>query len=196
MGDYDAALAAFQRSLRLLGTNKNSNLVAVLTNLGNAYATQGNYAKALQSFTQSLALSKELRDLNQQAIALNSLARLYVNQGDEGLAEDCYRQALELRKDSKVDASFADLLANYGVWLAKKGRHEEALGYYQRALESIPLADKSRTARLRQNIGNLYRRQNQYEQAQKSYEASLAARCPYPGLRRHYFGVRAQTISP
>ena len=176
MGDYDAALAAFQRSLRLLGTNKNSNLVAVLTNLGNAYATQGNYAKALQSFTQSLALSKELRDLNQQAIALNSLARLYVNQGDEGLAEDCYRQALELRKDSKVDASFADLLANYGVWLAKKGRHEEALGYYQRALESIPLADKSRTARLRQNIGNLYRRQNQYEQAQQSYEASLALR--------------------
>ncbi len=176
LGDYEAAIASFQRSLRLLGTRQDTNSIIVLTNLANAYMTKGDYTKALSYLTQSIALSKTLQDTNGQAIALNSLARIYVAQGDEGLAEDCYRQALELRKTGRADGGLADLLSNYGIWLARQGRYEEAHSYYQQALAVIPVTDKARTARRLQNIGNLYRRQRQYDLALQSYEASLALR--------------------
>lgn len=176
LGDYDSAIATFERSLQLLGDSKNSSLNIVLTNLANAYTSQGNYAKALHYLNQSIELGKTLRNPIRQAISLNTLARLYVEQGDERLAEDCYRQALALRKDTKPDASLADLLGNYGIWLARKGRYEEAHSYYQRALDIIPAKDRTRNARIRQNIGNLYRRQQQYDLAQQAYETALALR--------------------
>lgn len=176
LGDYEPAVASFQRCLEMLGTARNVNRGKVLTNLANAHSSQGDYARAMQYLQQSIELSKHLRDPLRQSIALNSLARIYVEQGDERLAEDCYQQALALRKDLKPDAGLADLLANYGLWLARKGRYEEAQTHYQQSLSIIPASDKSRQARLRQNIGNLHRRQKQYDAAQQAYDAALSLR--------------------
>lgn len=176
LGDYEAALTAFQQSWRLLGTQRDVNLARVLTNLGSVYLSQGNYQQALHHLNQSIELSKSLSDPLRQSIALNSLARLYAEQGDDALAADAYEQALELRKIAKDQIGYADLLSNYGVFQARKGRYDEALKYYQQALESITETDKLRRARILQNIGDLYRRQKQFTAALKSYEESLALR--------------------
>lgn len=176
MGDYDAAIAAFQQSLKLAdsGDGDKLKLAVVLTNIANAYRSAGNYAKALQHVNQSLELSRALGDKGRQAIAQNTLAGIYLAQGENDLAEIHFRQSLALHEQSGEKSGLADTLSNVGAVLSKKGNYDEALKLYQRSLElRATQRDKAGQATVLANIGDVYRRRRLHDQAMEFYRQSL-----------------------
>ena len=66
----------------------------LLNQLGQAYESHINYAKAEQAYKESLDIYSTLNQLSEKAELLNNLAGLYLLQGRYAEAEPLYKQAL------------------------------------------------------------------------------------------------------
>ena len=107
-----------------------------------------------------------LRDDPSSAEALYGIGSVYLNQQKTTEARDSFERALKLR------ASYPDTLANswnnLGLLVAREGRTEEAIGYFQEALKLSP----DHLIAL-DNLGSAYRQQKRWDDARKTYERAL-----------------------
>jgi tetratricopeptide (TPR) repeat protein len=62
------------------------------------YADQGEVAKAIAFFEQSLELTEKIGDVQGKAATLNLLAVIYANQGEVAKAIAFYQESLELQE--------------------------------------------------------------------------------------------------
>jgi len=62
----------------------------VYCTLGNAYASLGDFNKAIEYHTQHLAIAKEVGDRAGEVIAYGSLGNAYQSQGDFSKAIECW----------------------------------------------------------------------------------------------------------
>ena len=68
------------------------------TNLAIIYANQGEVAKAIAFYEQSLELDEKIGDVQGKAATLHQLAIIYANQGEVAKAIALYEQSLELQE--------------------------------------------------------------------------------------------------
>lgn len=92
------------------------------TDLGQQYLRQGKLEMAMEKLQRALSYDPGYAD------AHTVIAVLYERIGDEAQAEKHYRRAAELQPRNGA------ALNNYGTFLCKLGRYEEAGKYFQRAL--------------------------------------------------------------
>lgn len=92
------------------------------TELGQRYMQQGKLEIALEKLNRALVADADYVD------AHTVIAVLYEKIGDEKQAEEHYRQAAQLKPKGGAEAN------NYGTFLCKLRRYEEATGYFDRAL--------------------------------------------------------------
>ncbi|MEO8461021.1 MAG: type IV pilus biogenesis/stability protein PilW [Dokdonella sp.] len=92
------------------------------TELGQRYMQQGKLELALEKLNRALAADSDYVD------AHTVVAVLYEQIGDEKQAEEHYRRASQLRQKGGAEAN------NYGTFLCKLRRYDEATGYFDRAL--------------------------------------------------------------
>lgn len=92
------------------------------TELGQKYMQQGNLKVALEDLNKALSYDPDYVD------AHTVLGLLYERIGDAKQAEDHYRRASQLRPKGGNE------LNNYGTFLCKVGRYDEANGYFERAI--------------------------------------------------------------
>jgi tetratricopeptide (TPR) repeat protein/peroxiredoxin len=127
---------------------------------GSIFFQRGYMDQAAASFQIAL------RDDPASAEALYGIGSVYLDQQKTAEARESFERALKLR------ASYPDTMANswnnLGLLAARDGRRDEAIGYFQKALELSP--DHSIALN---NLGSAYRQQKQWDDARKTYDRVL-----------------------
>ncbi len=146
-GDLPAAEVSLRRGLELAPTPDRENGRGFVWHLPRGLATASPEAPLGASMHADLALVLQESDRDSEAaehreraaeIAGNraypyvTLGRFYLDRADPGLAEDAFRQAIEL------DAGNVLALGHLGTLLVQAGRAGEALPYLRAAVERDP----------------------------------------------------------
>ncbi|MGK7920130.1 MAG: FkbM family methyltransferase [Trichodesmium sp.] len=134
-----------------------SNHVASLINLGLIEQGKGKLDEATQFYKYAFSLDQKNISL------LYLLARITqeLNQLDEAIIY--WQKLVELKPDSALE-----FYGNIGNSLVQKGRFDEALNYFRRALEISPKSFQAHQA-----IGNLLIRQEQLLEAKSEFAKAL-----------------------
>ena len=110
-----------------------SKRASVRMELAAAYFGRGQMTTALDQVKLALVANPNLGE------AYNLRGLIYANLGDEGLAEESFRRALQL------NARDADTMQNFGYYLCQKRRYPEANALFEQALAVPQYRDASRT---------------------------------------------------
>jgi type IV pilus assembly protein PilF len=101
--------------------------------LASAYFSRGQSTTALDEVKQAIAADPTM------AAAFNLRGLIYASLGDERLAEESFRRALQL------DARDADAMQNFGWYLCQQKRYAEAEALFRQALAVPQYRDSPRT---------------------------------------------------
>lgn len=101
--------------------------------LASAYFSRSQFTTALDEV--KLAIASDPRN----AAAFNLRGLIYASLGDEQLADESFRHALQ------IDPRDADTMQNYGWYLCQRKRYQEADGMFRQALAVPQYRDAPRT---------------------------------------------------
>nr|WP_228014298.1 tetratricopeptide repeat protein [Fortiea sp. LEGE XX443] len=116
-GDYDGAIATYQRAASLDPKN-----AKVHSGMGYLYAQQGNYQAALVAYRRALGLDPNNSDF------FYAVGYIKGNLGDTKGSRDAYRRAIQLNR-SNINAYLG-----LGVTQARLGDYEAANWAYEQAI--------------------------------------------------------------
>jgi tetratricopeptide (TPR) repeat protein len=123
---------------------------------------QRGYVEQAEGFFQQAA-----QDDPSSAEALYGLGSSYLNQQKNAAARDCFERALKLH--AAYQGTPPNAWNNLGILAAREGDTDQAIEYFERALE----IDPKHTIAL-QNLGNAYRQKKDWPAAQRTLERVLA----------------------
>jgi tetratricopeptide (TPR) repeat protein len=148
-----------------------------LNNIGTIYKAQGDYAKAIEYFTQSLKIEEEIGNKSGIAGSLNNIGIIYKIQGNYAKAIESYTQSLKMKEEIGDKEGIASTLNNIGNIYNDQGDYAKAIEYYTQSLKiSEEIGDKEGIASTLNNIGNIYNDQGDYAKAIEYYTQSLKIR--------------------
>jgi CHAT domain-containing protein len=194
-GRTTEALPLAEQALRIAESSfgpLDRRLAASLTNLGDLYRDHREMAKAEGFFKRSLAIAESSSGVGSlsEAAPLNDLAMLYKDEGRLQDAEPLFKQALTIYKNGLGQAHPFTVIAlnNLGDLYRAEGRNAQAESFYRGAAflaekslelelspEILAVAHSLRSM-IRHNLGELYRSQGRYAEAEEWYKAALEIR--------------------
>ena len=98
LGETDAAKKYYQQAVDECPPADEIVKPAILHNLAGIYATQGEIAKAIAFYEQSLELTGKMGAVQGKAATLHQLAGIYADQGEVAKAIALYEESLELQE--------------------------------------------------------------------------------------------------
>ncbi len=171
-GDAKLLLAraqAAERVLQMSPLRPPVEEVDVLTALGGAYASAGEYREANAAYVRASARMTDLGyDETQKAVKLfNDWGLMLSDAGRPLEAEKAFRRAIDIsRNNQTVDAVLPALLHNYSGTLRELGRVQEAADYAERAHQkAIKEGDPIVSAQSQLEMARIYRDQHDFEHA-------------------------------
>ena len=171
----DKALKCFQQALATFEhINNKTRAARVLGNIGNLYADQGNFAKALDDDFKALKIFEDLKDKSGVTKNLGNIADVYLTMGDYPRALEYSFKSLKINEDIGIKADIAANLTNIGGIYLAINDYSKALEYEQKALKtSEEVGDKGLEISILQNIGTLYCKQKDYARSLQEYTMAL-----------------------
>jgi len=169
--------------------NDRLDLVNALSELGNVYLYEENYALARECSLRSIDLAKRanLTGEGMTGLVEYGVAVSLLNLGDVSKGEGAYQQAIDYfqqaRKSfqtlsktaTKFRADLADAYSEIGRTYRVMGDNRHALSYLNLALNICKdLAETDKLASVLNSIGVLYSEENDYDKASSYYDQSLA----------------------
>lgn len=137
--------------------------------------TCARYSDAIAASNAALEAFKAAGDKYLSVDALNNLARVQRQQGDDRSADVSAREALALAEENGFVAGAAEALTTIGHLYTNVSEFDKALDSYRRSLE---LAQREgsfeREAAALDSIGSVYDSLSQYDEARSYFEQSLA----------------------
>jgi len=125
--------------------------------LGNVYSDLGEKQKALEYYTQALALRRVVGDRAGEATTLNNIGWVYSDLGEKQKALEYYTQALAIFRAVGNRAGEATTLYNIGAVYSDLGEKQKALEYYTQALALFrAVGNRDGEATTLYNIGGVY----------------------------------------
>lgn len=106
---------------------------AMRLELASAYFASGQYTTALDEVKQAIAVQPRMTE------AFNLRGLIYAAMGEDQLAEESFRYALQLSPQS------GDVMQNFGWYLCLSKRYPEANAMFQQALAQPQYRDTTRT---------------------------------------------------
>ncbi|MER3494018.1 MAG: hypothetical protein C4323_17970 [Mastigocladus sp. ERB_26_2] len=177
------ALAKYQAALKILQQlavkesppyTARMSVAAALNAIGTIHYTDGQSQKALESFQQSLAIAREIKDPLGEAFALNSIANAYSNLGEKPKALELYKQAVSIFQAQKKPATAAAVLTQIAGIYVSLGQTTNALATYNQALEiQRQQKDANAQATTLKEIGLVYTSIGEPQKALASLNQSL-----------------------
>jgi predicted ATPase/class 3 adenylate cyclase len=116
-----------QRAMEVASEDGGAPLAAIAHGLGALLDQQGDAAAARKLFELSLAIGRDLGDLERQARELNSLGIAYRHLGDLDAARNLFEQSIAISREIGT--------RRLGAALANLGQLESAAGHIDRAAE-------------------------------------------------------------
>ncbi|QYO62650.1 CHAT domain-containing protein [Leptolyngbya sp. 7M] len=139
-----------------------------------AFSYLGQYARALQSAQQALAIAQELKDEAQTAIVLNSIGGIYRNLGQYSLALEHFQQALTLLRQIGDRTQEGTILNNIGAIYINLKQYPQALAALKDALAvQRELGNRIPVGVTLNNIGAIYLDLGEPEQALEFHQQAL-----------------------
>jgi len=139
------------------------------TSLGNAYASQGQWDKAIGEFQMALRLDPDSAEFH------NNLGTAYASQGRLDMAVAEFQTALRLKPD------WAEVHNNLGFAYKLQGRLDEAVAEFQTALRLKP---DWAEAEVHTNLGTAYTSQGRLDRAVAEFQTALRLKPDY--TKAHY----------
>jgi tetratricopeptide (TPR) repeat protein len=137
-----------------------------LNEIGLSYYEQDEYDKAIDYFSQSLKIKKELGDKSEIASILNQIGISYSNQGEYDMAVDYYSQSLKIKKELGDKTGISTCLLNLGNVYKNKGDFAKAIEYYSQSLKiKEQVGDNKGVALTLNKFGSIYRVQGDFKKA-------------------------------
>ncbi len=125
----------------------------ILNNLGRVFQEMGALRSALDHYSRSLPLLKDLKDRDRQAITLTNMADIYSELGDKEKAVDSLNQAMAIVKETGNVGHEATILNSYGLMYSDQGVTEKSVENYGRSLFLLKyVADPRREATTLANL--------------------------------------------
>ncbi len=178
LGNYDEAtrLALQLRSAAdPLSREGALRLASVMRVLGGVARMRGEYAKALEDFSEAMRLSERVEDQEGVAKALNSLGNVYRNLSDYTTAIDYYSRALTIDEELDLKEGVATCLGNIGIVHRILANYPKALEFISRALAlDEELSNRTGVALWLGNLGNVYLSLSENHKALDYYSRALA----------------------
>ena len=144
-------------------------------NIGIIYKNQGNYEKALEYYSKSLAIKEELSDKKGMAVSCNNIGNIYLYQGDYEKSLEYYSKSLAIKKEIGDKKGIGSSYNNIGVIYDDQGNYEKALEYCSKSLAiKEEIGDEKGIADSYNNIGIIYMNQGNYEKALEYHLKGLA----------------------
>ncbi|MEG4631374.1 tetratricopeptide repeat protein [Microcoleus sp. AR_TQ3_B6] len=174
LGETDVAKKYYQQALDECPPADEIVKAAILHNLAGIYATQGELAKAIALYEQSLELKEKIGNVQGKAATLHCLAIIYAKQGEVAKAIAFYEQSLELHeKIGDVQGKAATLHQLAGIY-ANQGEVAKAIAFYEQSLElKEKIGDVQGKAATLHNLAIIYANQGEVAKAIALYEQSL-----------------------
>ena len=172
-GMYALAINSYNKALSLC---RDSVLRPVLqNNLGQAYARQGDLARAAFYYKKSACCFEKSGDLIGLAHVLGNLGSAYRQNRDWDQAiEYCYR-SLKTFEEKKDDLGIAQMTGSLGRIYADMGERDLASRYFERSLDDFQrLGDKKSAAWILDRMGRIAGQRYDWDGALSCYQQSLA----------------------
>ena len=176
MGDPTRALEDMYNALDIFkGLDAQKNAASVYIGLGNMHRSQGDFAKAVSSYTQASNINAELGENIQQANAIGNAGLVYYDRGDFPRALDHFTRTLNIYEKYGDSTEFAWPLLNIGLIYQAQGEDSTGLKYFSKSLKIYEdIGDQSGIANVLGNIGINYLRQGEYDKALEHFQRTLS----------------------
>jgi len=174
-GFYPQAITSFLAALsRFEAADKQRAVSVALNNLGMVHNQQHSYEEALQCYRRALVLKQEIEDIHGMATAYNNIGAVFTELNELDSAILYHQRSLDLKKQMGDEMGVGISLNNLGSAYEKQGHLERArdlqIQAYQRAEQSNSQSDLARAS---VDLGRVYLKLNQFNQAQRYFELSL-----------------------
>jgi tetratricopeptide (TPR) repeat protein len=179
--DYQGTLNRLDRALQFSRRSGDRNAEGVtLTNIGEFYRREGQYAVAQANCQHALAILEEKLGPKHPYVAnvLNKLAQVYSDQRKYVEAEPLFIRAQAILQETLGPEStyLADSFKGLGEVYQRQGKSGEVEQYYKRALamdEGLLSKEHQRVAIDLTYLGSFYHEQGRYSEAEPLFERAL-----------------------
>jgi CHAT domain-containing protein/Tfp pilus assembly protein PilF len=172
---YEDALAAFNAAANGFIASRDpgikEQLARCLNLMGRTARILGKTEEARADQTRAVEMLHDLKAMQQEAFALNSLALTETHTGDMDDALKHFQQALELDRKRHDVSDEVGVLTNLGTYYLTLGQTDQAQATLEDALAKSPTA----AGALLSNLGAVSVALGQYAQGAKYYEQALVA---------------------
>jgi tetratricopeptide (TPR) repeat protein len=174
-GQYAEAILLYQKSIGLLNSDKDKALS--WNGLGNAYRCINDYANAVAAFHKAAELDPETAGMRdgtdtfltgqspRNAQAWDDLGELFSKMGSIGEAIEAFHKAIELEPENGKS------YGNLAHALVSQNKYIEAVPLYQKCIDL--LEDNKDKATAWNQLGNVYRKLNDYDNAIRAYQKAV-----------------------
>jgi CHAT domain-containing protein len=188
LGDVPLALENFKESLKLRQPCSARGRGITNTNIGYAYAIEGEPREAIKSFDLALPLNREAQNIPFVAYALVAKGMAHASLREFQVALDLYRQALSIQAELGDRRGQAITLEKIGQVYAATGAVPRALDSYSRSLERwAAVKDKQGQALTLYDIARAESDSNNLNEARKHVEEAIGI---VESLRTNLLGER------
>jgi tetratricopeptide (TPR) repeat protein len=174
-GDYEAALGAFERMLRLAWVSASRTKAAVAFNkMGRVWRRKGDIKLALEYLERGLELFEQADDQRGIAGSLDDIGSVLHLLGRTDEAFEKVAQALSQRGSGGDRRSMARSLSNLGNIQRDRGQFGESLACHQEALDlRRAIGDRVGVIASLNNLGELAFERNDRTEARRDWEEAL-----------------------
>jgi CHAT domain-containing protein len=173
---FPAALNSWEQALQIYRAIKNRLGEGwALGNLGVAYRSLGNYAKAIEYAQQHLAITREIKNRLGEGTALGNLGIAYSSLGNYAKAIEYAQQSLAIAREIKDRLGEGTALNHLGAAYIYLGNYAKAIEYSQQSLAiAREIKDRRGEGTALGNLGGAYLYLGNYAKAIKYTQRTLA----------------------
>jgi len=136
--------------------------------------------EALHLAEAAILIAKRLRRKEAHALALRAMANALYSTGNHRAAIEHHQRAIQIYESLRAWKEMARTLSSSIQPMILVGEYDQAFKSVQRAREIFAqLEDRWRLARLEINVGNIYHRQDRFEESIAHYETAYRDLMPY-----------------
>lgn len=139
-GNLDQALILYQETENIYVqlNHHDLRLSAFYNNYSLLYLQRKEYRKAIDLAHQALKIVEEEKDYAKMAVSYSNLAQMYILINQKEKAKDYVEKAIFLFKNyTNNDSHYYSALASKGQYECEMGHFEEALVYYDKAIQGV-----------------------------------------------------------
>ncbi|WP_375471311.1 tetratricopeptide repeat protein [uncultured Nostoc sp.] len=174
LGFVQEAVAHYQQALDLCPEEKLQEKAATLDKMAGVIADQGDIARAIALYEQSLEIIEQIGDVKGKATVLSDIAGVIADQGNIARAIALYEQSLEIKEQIGDVKGKAATFNNMAQVIAQQGDIARAIALYEQSLEIFEqIGDVKGKATILGNMAQVIAQQGDIARAIALYEQDL-----------------------